>query len=58
MKQLHWQRLVLTCLAAFLTPLAGALQTGGHIRPALLAGSGMALAAAVGFVQQPNKEQL
>lgn len=55
MQGLHVPRLVATVLGAFLVPIAGALQTGGNLKHAAMAGFGMALAAFIGFIQQPGK---
>lgn len=56
MQTFHWQRLALNCLAAFLAPIGLAFAQGkADLRGSCLVGLGMAITAAVAFIQPPTK---
>ncbi len=57
MPRLNWKRLGLNALGAFSLPIAHVLIQGGDLAAAARIGAGMALVAAVAFVQPPHKPE-
>lgn len=55
LKDLHWNKCVAVCLAAFLTPVGHIFVIGGNTMAAARMGVGAAIIAFLAFIQDPTK---